>query len=96
MLEKYVCTSMYEKAKSNHVFTYILGEDKVGLEVPVSILSLWDPVGEGPVGLVPVDAHVAGRIVDQIVNIIPQLSGASSAGCVGKGLVLLIIGNWYV
>ena len=73
--------------------TYVLCQDQVGLEVPVGILGLRDPVGEGPVGLVPVDAHVAGRIVDQIVHIIPQLSGASSAGCVGKGLVLLLIGN---
>ena len=57
------------------------------------VLALGDPVSEGSVGLVPVDAHVTGRVVDQIVHIIPQLSGASSAGCVGKGLVLLIFEN---
>ena len=71
-------------------FTYIFGEDKVGLEVPVSILSFWDPVSEGSVGLIPVDAHVTGCIVDQIVHIIPELPGTSSASYSRKWLVFRI------
>ena len=47
----------------------------------MGILGLRDPVGEGPVGLVPVDAHVAGGVVYQVVDVVPQLSGASSARC---------------
>lgn len=59
--------------------TYILCQDQVGLEVPVGVLCLGDPVSEGPVGLVPVDAHVAGRVVYQVVDVVPQLPGAGSA-----------------
>ena len=58
--------------------TYILCQDQVGLEVPVGVLCLGDPVSEGPVGLVPVDAHVAGRVVYQVVDVVPQLPGAGS------------------
>ena len=47
----------------------------------MGVLGLGDPVGEGPVGLVPVDAHVAGGVVYQVVDVVPQLSGASSARC---------------
>ena len=45
----------------------------------MGILGLRDPVGEGPVGLVPVDAHVAGRVVYQVVDVVPQLPGSGSA-----------------
>ena len=45
------------------------------------VLALRDPVSEGSVGLVPVDAHVTGRVVDQIVHIIPQLSCTRSSSC---------------
>ena len=47
----------------------------------MGVLALADAVGEGPVGLVPVDTHVAGRVVDQVVHVIPQLSGAGSTRC---------------
>ena len=73
------CTCRENEVKAES--TYILGQDQVGLEVPVGILGLRDPVGEGPVGLVPVDAHVAGGVVYQVVDVVPQLSGASSARC---------------
>ena len=59
--------------------TYILCQDQVGLEVPVGVLCLGDPVSEGPVGLVPVDAHIAGRVVYQVVDVVPQLPGPGSA-----------------
>ena len=45
----------------------------------MSVLALADAVGEGSVGLVPVDGHVTGRVVDEVVHIIPQLTGASSS-----------------
>ena len=83
---------MYVHQKQTR-FTYIFGEDKVGLEVPVSILSFWDPVSEGSIGLIPVDAHVTGCIVDQIVHIIPELPGTSSASYSRKWLVFPITAN---
>ena len=61
-----------------YIYTHILGENEVGLEVAVSVLGLGDAVGEGPVGLVPVDGHVAGRVVDQIVDVIAQLPRSTS------------------
>ena len=64
--------------------TYVLCQDQVGLEVPVSVLGLGDPVSEGPVGLVPVNAHVAGRVVYQVVDVVPQLPGPGSARCEGE------------
>ena len=64
--------------------TYILCQDQVGLEVPVGILGLRDPVGEGPVGLVPVNAHVAGRVVYQVVDVVPQLPGSGTARYEGE------------
>ena len=60
------------------IYTHILRENEVGLEVAVSVLGLGDAVGEGPVGLVPVDGHVAGRVVDQIVDVIAQLPRSTS------------------
>ena len=39
------------------------------------------PVREGPVGLVPVDGHVGGGVVDQVVHVVPQLPGRRSASC---------------
>ena len=45
----------------------------------MGVLGLGDPVGEGPVGLVPVDAHVAGGVVYQVVDVVPELSGAGAA-----------------
>ena len=45
----------------------------------MGVLGLGDPVGEGPVGLVPVDAHVAGGVVYQVVDVVPELPGAGSA-----------------
>ena len=51
--------------------TYVFGEDEIALEVPVGVLTLADPVSEGAVGFVPVDAHVAGCVVDQVVHIVP-------------------------
>ena len=66
---------------SSESSTYVLGEDEVALEVPVGVLALADAVSEGAVGLVPVDAHVAGRVVDQVVHVIPQLPGPGSARC---------------
>ena len=47
----------------------------------MGVLALADAVGEGAVGLVPVDAHVAGRVVDQVVHVVPQLPGPGSARC---------------
>ena len=70
------CTCRENEVKAES--TYILGQDQVGLEVPVSVLGLGDPVSEGPVGLVPVNAHVAGRVVYQVVDVVPQLPGAGS------------------
>jgi hypothetical protein len=58
--------------------TYIFGEDEIGLEVAVSVLCLRDAVREGAVRLVPVDAHVAGSVVDQIVDVVAQLSCCTS------------------
>ena len=45
----------------------------------MGVLGLGDPVGEGPVGLVPVDAHVAGGVVYQVVDVVPELPGSGSA-----------------
>ena len=64
--------------------TYILCQDQVGLEVPVGVLCLGDPVSEGPVGLVPVDGHVGGGVVDQVVHIVPQLTGGRSSSCLKR------------
>ena len=50
----------------------------------MSVLALADTVGEGSVGLVPVDGHVTGRVVDEVVHIIPQLTGASSSSYKNK------------
>ena len=61
--------------------TYILCQDQVGLEVPVGVLGLGDPVSEGPVGLVPVDGHVGGGVVDQVVHVVPQLPRGRSPSC---------------
>ena len=47
----------------------------------MSVLGLGDPVSEGPVGLVPVDAHVAGGVVDEVVDVIAQLAGGGSTSC---------------
>jgi hypothetical protein len=44
----------------------------------VRVLCLGDAVRERPVGLVPVHAHVAGRVVDQIVDVIAQLPRSTS------------------
>ena len=49
--------------------THIFGENEIGLEITMGVLRLGDEVHEGPVGLVPVDAHVARRVVDQIVHV---------------------------
>ena len=72
---------MVVTARSSKSSTYVLGEDEVALEVPVGVLTLADPVGEGPVCLVPVDAHVARRVVDQVVHVVPQLPRAGSTRC---------------
>ena len=45
----------------------------------MGVLRLGNAVREGPVGLVPVHAHVAGRIVDQIVHVIAELAGSAAA-----------------
>ena len=50
----------------------------------MGVLALADAVGEGSVGLVPVDGHVAGRVVDEVVHVVPQLTGASSSGYENK------------
>lgn len=68
-------------ARGRESSTYILGEDEITLEVPVGVLALANPVSEGAVGLVPVNAHVARCIVDQVVHVIPQLPGPSSTRC---------------
>ena len=34
-----------------------------------------------PVGFVPVDAHVAGGVVDEVVDVIAQLAGGGSTSC---------------
>lgn len=70
-----ICTACIAKVNA----TYIFGEDEVRFEVSVSILTLWNSVSEGSVGLVPVDTHVTGRIVDEVVDIISQLSCARSS-----------------
>ena len=70
-----------EVVRSRESSTYVLGEDEITLEVPVGVLALAYPVGEGAVGLVPVHAHVARRVVDQVVHVIPQLPGPSSTRC---------------
>ena len=61
--------------------TYVFGEDEVALEVPVRVLALADAVGEGAVGLVPVHAHVARRVVDQVVHVVPQLPRPRTTRC---------------
>ena len=45
----------------------------------MGVLRLGDAVREGPVGLVPVDAHVTRCIVDQIVHVIAELAGSAAA-----------------
>ena len=45
------------------------------------VLALGDPVSEGSVGLVPVDAHVTGRVVDQVVHVVPQLPRPRPTRC---------------
>ena len=45
----------------------------------MGVLGLGDPVSEGPVALVPVDAHVAGGVVYQVVDVVPQLPRPGSA-----------------
>ena len=50
----------------------------------MGVLGLGDPVSEGPVGLVPVNAHVAGRVVYQVVDVVPQLPGPGSARYEGE------------
>ena len=61
--------------------TYVFGEDEVALEVPVRVLALADAVCEGAVGLVPVHAHVARRVVDQVVHVVPQLPRPRPTRC---------------
>lgn len=61
--------------------TYVFGEDEVALEVPVRVLALADAVCEGAVGLVPVHAHVARRVVDQVVHVVPQLPRPRTTRC---------------
>ena len=53
----------------------------------MGVLALADAVGEGPVSLVPVDTHVAGRVVDQVVHVIPQLPGAGSTRCLETHII---------
>ena len=67
--------------KSSKKSTYVLGEDEITLEVPVGVLALADPVCEGAVGLVPVHAHVARRVVDQVIHVVPQLPRPGSTRC---------------
>ena len=67
--------------KSSEKSTYVLGEDEITLEVPVGVLALADPVCEGAVGLVPVHAHVARRVVDQVIDVVPQLPRPGSTRC---------------
>ena len=45
------------------------------------VLRLGYTVGEGAVGLVPVDAHVARRVVDQVVNVVAELTGGRTSSC---------------
>ena len=61
--------------------THVLGENEVGLEVPVRVLRLGYAVGEGAVGLVPVDTHVARRVVDQVVYVVAELTGGRTPSC---------------
>ena len=61
--------------------TYVFGEDEVALEVPVRVLALADAVCEGAVGLVPVHAHVARRVVDEVVHVVPQLPRPRPTRC---------------
>ena len=61
--------------------TYVFGEDEVALEVPVRVLALADAVCEGAVGLVPVHAHVARRVVDQVVYVVAELTGGRTPSC---------------
>jgi hypothetical protein len=70
------CTGTVQNRRSS---THIFGEDEVGFEVAMRVLRLRDPVSEGAVGLVPVNAHVARRVVDQIVHVVAQLPGSTAA-----------------
>ena len=72
---------MLEYSRSSESSTYVLGEDEVALEVPVRVLALADAVCEGAVGLVPVHAHVARRVVDQVVHVVPQLPRPRPTRC---------------
>ena len=57
----------------------------------MGVLGFRDPVREGAIGLVPVDAHVAGGVVDEVVDVVAQLTGGTSPSCLVKGRTFRLI-----